>query len=84
MDHILPLTTIYRPCMDSKLSPPACQSHYLPLPHFSLTSSLFALNLSEIHSTFCKIFTFVRLVVKFQILAVKCGDFSLVHRLLQR
>ena len=51
--HISPLTTSYRPCTFSNLLRPVCQP-LLPLRHFSLISSIFVLNLNQIHSSFCK------------------------------
>ena len=67
--HISPLTT-NTPYADSNLSPRACQPLLPSLSHLPLNSSIFVLNSSHIHSTFCKTcalnFEIVRLVVKLQ------------------
>ena len=55
--HISPLALRYCPYTDSNLSTPACQPLILPLHHFSLKSSIFDLNLNQIHSPLCKTYS---------------------------
>ena len=42
------------PLQGPNLSPPACLALFLPLHHLSLTSSIYVLNMNQIHSTFCR------------------------------
>ena len=51
--HISAFTTCFSPCTDSNLS---CQPLPLPQLQIALKSSIFVLNLIQIHSTFCKIY----------------------------
>ena len=51
---IAALTTCYRPFTDANLSPPVSQPLLLPLSHSSYKSIIFVLNLTQIHSNFCK------------------------------